>query len=55
MAQNRNMARNHITANGIRSGGCIMGRAAGRCAGFYNNFNHVEIILEKDLGGKRWW
>ncbi len=28
-----------------------MGRTAGRCAGFYNDFGYVEIILEKNLGG----
>ena len=28
-----------------------MGRSVGRCAGIHNNFNHVEIILEKNLGG----
>lgn len=28
-----------------------MGRPAGRRAGFYNDFDYVEIILEKNLGG----
>ena len=28
-----------------------MGRPAGRCTGVHNNFNYVEIILEKNLGG----
>lgn len=28
-----------------------MGRAAGRCTGAYNNFDHVEIILEENLRG----
>lgn len=41
---------NH-TADGIGSRRRIVGGAAGRPAGFYNGFDHVEIILEKDLGG----
>ena len=40
-----------IAAAGIRGGRCIMGRPAGRRVGFYNDFDYVEIILEKNLGG----
>ena len=38
-------------ANGIGGRRCAVGRSAGRCAGIYNNSGHVEIILEKNLGG----
>ncbi len=42
---------NNIIAAGIRSRRRIMGRSSGICAGIYYNFDYVEIILEKNLGG----